>query len=262
MLGVMLIAMAAVSDQLARYLEANVGGDADFALAILRIIGINVVLSGDNAIVIALACRALPRAQRLIGVVLGAGAAALLRILFTLAVQQLLDVPWLKLAGGVVLLWVAVKLLLGNAHDEDTIQSGANVWEALKIVAIADVVMSLDNVLAIAAAAAGDMHLIVIGLAISIPLVVFGSTALMWLLAHVPFLAWVGAALLGWIAGELIVTEPIVEPHLVAFAAVVGLSKVALLRAIEAAFALLVVLVGWIILRARGARKAANEPAE
>jgi YjbE family integral membrane protein len=261
MLGVMLIAIAAVSDQLVRYLE-GVGADGDFALAILRIIGINIVLSGDNAVVIALACRTLPRAQRLIGVVLGAGAAALLRILFTLAVQQLLDVPWLKLAGGVVLLWVAVKLLLGKEADEDAIQSGANVWEALKIVAIADVVMSLDNVLAIAGAAAGDMHLIVIGLAISIPLVVFGSTALMWLLAHVPILAWAGAALLGWIAGELIVTEPVAQPHVVAFAALVGLSKVALLRGIEAAFALLVVLVGWIILKTRRPRNAASKPAE
>jgi YjbE family integral membrane protein len=262
MLGAMLVAIAAVSDQVLRYLHGDVGADSDFALAVLRIIGVNIVLSGDNAVVIALACRTLPPAQRLIGVVLGAGAAVLLRILFTLAVQQLLDLPWLKLAGGVVLLWVAVKLLLGDEADEDGIRSGANVWEALKIVAIADVVMSLDNVLAIVGAAAGDMHLIIIGLGISIPLVVFGATALMWLLAHLPILAWAGAALLGWIAGELIVTDPVAQPQVVALAALVGLSKVALMRGVEAAIAVLVVLIGWIIVTARRLRNAAKKPAE
>src|ERR1700680_352848 len=130
----MLVAFATASDQLAGYLEGLVGLDPAFALAILRIIGVNIVLSGDNAVVIALACRTLPRGQRLIGIILGAGAAAILRILFTLAVQQLLDLPWLKLAGGVTLLWVAVKVLLGEEAEED-VKSGANVWEALKIVA-------------------------------------------------------------------------------------------------------------------------------
>jgi YjbE family integral membrane protein len=259
----MLVAIDAVSDQVLRYLHGDVGADADFALAVLRIIGINIILSGDNAVVIALACRTLPRAQRLIGVVLGAGAAVLLRILFTLAVQQLLDLPWLKLAGGVVLLWVAVKLLLGDEADEDGIQSGANVWEALKIVAIADVVMSLDNVLAIAGAAAGDMQLIVVGLAISIPLVVFGSTALLWLLAHLPLLVWVGAGLLGWVAGELIATEPVAQPVMAGLAEQLGLAPTVLVRCVATAGAAGVVLLARAIAAAgQRRRSSAGDPAQ
>jgi YjbE family integral membrane protein len=259
----MLVATAAVSDQLLGYLEHHVGLDADFAIALLRIIGINVVLSGDNAVVIALACRTLPRGQRLIGVVLGAGAAALLRVVFTLGVQQLLHVPWLKLAGGVTLLWVAVKLLIKDGRREDDVRSGANVFEALKIVAIADVVMSLDNVLAIAGAAAGDMQLIIIGLAISIPLVVFGSTALLWLLAHLPILVWVGAGLLGWVAGELIATEPVAQPVMAALAEQLGLAPTILVRCVAAAGAAGVVLLARVIAAAgQRRRSSAGDPAQ
>ena len=149
----MLVAMAAWSDQFAQYLQTVIGIDADYALAILRIIGINIILSGDNAIVIALACRSLPPRQRVIGIILGAGAAVLLRIIFTVLLQQLFDLPWLKLVGGLILLWIAVKLLLGEEANEESVRSGSNVWEAVKIVAVADIVMSLDNVLAIAGAA-------------------------------------------------------------------------------------------------------------
>jgi predicted tellurium resistance membrane protein TerC len=177
-------------------------------------------------------------------------------------VQRLLDLAWLKLAGGLILVWVAVKLLLGEDSEEGGVKSGANVWEALKIVAIADVVMSLDNVLAIAGAAAGDTHLLIIGLGISIPLVIFGSTALMWLLARLPFLVWAGAALLGWVAGELIVGEPVLQPQIVALADGLGLSEAALAGGIKGALALLVVLLGWRIRKARRPRKAAEEPAE
>src|SRR5262249_20083337 len=127
----MLVATAAVSEQFARYLEGHIGVDAEYALSVLRLIGINVVLSGDNAVVIALACRTLRGGQRLLGIVLGAGAAVMLRIAFTLGVQQLLDLPWLKLVGGVTLLWIAVKLLLREGTAEDDIKSGANIWEAL-----------------------------------------------------------------------------------------------------------------------------------
>src|SRR5262249_8804824 len=160
----MLVAFAAWSDQFAQYLQTMIGVDAEYVVSILRIIGINIILSGDNAIVIALACRSLPPRQRLVGILLGAGAAVVLRILFTVIVQQLLDLPWLKLVGGLILLWIAVKLLLGDEASEDSVKSGANVWEAVKIVAVADIVMSLDNVLAIAAAAGGNMNLIIVGL--------------------------------------------------------------------------------------------------
>jgi len=256
------VAIAGVCDQLLRYFDAQLGPDADFAIGMLRIIGVNIVLSGDNAVVIALACRTLPRGHRLTGIALGAGAAAILRILFTLAVQQLLDVAWLRLVGGLTLVWVAVKLLLGEEAAEDDGKSGANIWEALKIVAVADVVMSLDNVLAIAAAAAGDTHLLIFGLAISIPLVIFGSTALMWLLQHLPILVWAGSALLGWVAGELMVTEPVVQPHVIGLADGLGVSTAAVERGAEAGVAVFVVLVGWILLKASRGRRDSKEPAE
>src|SRR5215813_6370505 len=229
----MLVALAAWSDQFAQYLETMLGVDADYALSILRIIGINIILSGDNAIVIALACRSLPPRQRVMGIILGAGAAVILRILFTVVVQQLFDVPWLKLVGGLILLWIAVKLLLGDEADEDSVRSGANVWEAVKIVAIADIVMSLDNVLAIAAAAGGHTGLIILGLVISIPLVVFGATLLTWLLDRVPILVWAGSALLGWVAGELIATEPIMQPYLQMAADSLGIAPKIVARGIE-----------------------------
>jgi YjbE family integral membrane protein len=295
----MLVAFAMWSDQFAHYLEGLLGVDPDYVLAVLRIIGINIVLSGDNAVVIALACRTLPRGQRLIGIILGAGAAVVLRIIFTLVVQQLFDLPWLKLVGGLILFWIAVKLLLGGEAEEGDVKSGANVWEALKIVAIADIIMSLDNVLAIAGAAGGNMQLIILGLAISIPLVVFGSTVLMWLLNHLPILVWAGSALLGWVAAELIVTEKVLQPAIEQLAISMAPSFSAFLDAIryqgmvdligglpllgptlqqllsspavtprsiarfvELFGAAIVVVVGWAIIKASRLREATKQPAE
>ena len=162
--------------------------------------------------VIALACRNLPRRERTWGILLGAGAAVVLRIIFTVIIQHLLGIPWLQLIGGLLLFWIAVKLLIADEPDDGSVASGSNLWEAVKIVAIADVVMSLDNVLAIAAAAMQtpaeqQIWLIVLGLLISIPLVIAGSTLIMSLLTRYPVLVWAGAALLGWIAGELLVTD-------------------------------------------------------
>jgi YjbE family integral membrane protein len=256
----MLVAVAAWSDQLAQYLQSTLNIDADMAVTILRIIGINIILSGDNAIVIALACRSLPPRQRVIGIILGAGAAVVLRIIFTVIVQQLLDVPWLKLVGGLVLLWIAVKLLLGDEASEDSVRSGTNVWEAVKIVAIADIVMSLDNVLAIAAAAGGHTGLIIMGLIISIPLVVFGATLLTWLLDRLPILVWAGSALLGWVAAELIATEPVLQPYMQSLAESLGVTLKAATRTIEVFGAVLVVAIGWFITRA-SARRTAKEGA-
>jgi YjbE family integral membrane protein len=257
----MLVALAAWSDQFAQYLQTVMGVDAELVVTVLRIIGINIILSGDNAVVIALACRSLPRRQRVVGIILGAGAAVLLRILFTLIVQQLFDLPWLKLAGGIILLWIAVKLLLGEEASEDSVRSGSSVWEAVKIVAVADIVMSLDNVLAIAAAAGGHTGLIILGLVISIPLVVFGATLLTWLLDRLPILVWAGSALLGWVAGELIATEPIMQPYLQSAADTLGFSLKAVALGIETSGAVLVVVVGWIISKAT-TRRTANEAAE
>ncbi len=257
----MLVAFAAWSDQLAQYIETVMGVDAELVVIVLRIIGINIILSGDNAVVIALACRSLPRRQRALGIILGAGAAVVLRILFTVIVQQLFDLPWLKLVGGLVLLWIAVKLLLGEESNEDSIRSGASVWEAVKIVAIADIVMSLDNVLAIAAAAGGHTGLIILGLVISIPLVVFGATLLTWLLDRLPILVWAGSALLGWVAGELIATEPILQPYMLAAAESLGVTTKILARGVEGSGAVLVVAIGWFVSRA-SARRTAREAAE
>jgi YjbE family integral membrane protein len=174
---------------------------------ILEIIWVNVVLSGDNAVVIALACRGLPQAQRRTGMVLGAGVAVLLRILFTIAVASLLSTPFLKIVGSLLLLWVAVKLV--NGEDEgDEIAASERLWHAVRTVAIADAVMSLDNVLAIAAVADGSTALMILGLAISIPLIVAGASLIMALLERLPILVWAGAALLGWIAGDMLISDP------------------------------------------------------
>jgi YjbE family integral membrane protein len=257
----MLIGLGVWGDQLVQFLETVLGIDSDIVITVLRIIGINIILSGDNAVVIALACRSLPRGQRVVGIVLGAGAAVILRILFTVVVQQLFDVPALKLVGGIILLWIAVKLLLGDEAGEDSVRSGSSIWEAVKIVALADIVMSLDNVLAIAAAARGHTGLIILGLVISIPLVVFGATLLTWLLDRFRILVWAGSALLGWVAGELIATEPLLHEYIRMAADLVDVAPHVIARIIETVGAILVVLAGLIVTRA-AARRTAREAAE
>jgi YjbE family integral membrane protein len=183
---------------------------AEWWTGLAKVIWIDILLAGDNAIVIAMACRALPPEQRRTGIMLGAGAAVGLRIFFALIVTYLLGIPYLKLIGGVLLFWIAYKLL--TQHDEvEEIEAKSNLWGAVRTIAIADLVMSLDNVIAIAGAAAGNNSLIIIGLLVSIPLVVGGATLLSSILERFPILVWAGAALLGWIAGELIVTDPAVK---------------------------------------------------
>ncbi len=228
------------------------GANAGTALAILKIIGINIVLSGDNAVVIALACRNLPPAQRRIGILLGAGAAVILRIIFTVLIAYILGVPWLKLVGGLLLFWIAIKLVMGEEADEDSVKAGNSLFEAVKIVAIADVVMSLDNVLAIAAAAKDDMTLIIIGLLISIPLVVFGATLILSLLNRFPILVWGGAALLGWVAGELIATEPGLKLYMDQIATYFGVTDKVVAKAFELIGAAIVILGGMML---RGGHK-------
>jgi YjbE family integral membrane protein len=220
-----------------------------YAVQVLKIIGIDIVLAGDNAVVIALACRTLPKHQRTLGILLGAGTAVLLRVVFTLAVQQLLDINFLKLIGGLLLIWIAVKLVIAEEHSENTVKSGASLWDAVRIIAIADMVMSLDNVLAIAAAAAGDPLLVILGLLISIPLVVGGATLITNLLVRYPILVWAGAALLGWVAGELIATEPLMREGMHQLAEVIGFSADGVTRAFEVIGALLVIGVGMAIKR-------------
>jgi len=185
-----------------------------FWVAVGKIIWINVLLSGDNALVIALACRGLAPRQRLWGMIFGAGAAVILRIIFTGIVASLMALPYLKLVGGLALLVIAAKLLVPEQEDEDSVHAAAHLWHAVQIVVVADIVMSLDNVIAVAAAANGSMPLLILGLAISVPLIVAGAALIMALLNRLPILVWAGAALLGWIAGDVIATDPAIDPRL------------------------------------------------
>jgi YjbE family integral membrane protein len=185
-----------------------------FWLAALQIMGINILLSGDNAVVIALAVRALPPKERFWGMVLGAGAAAVLLILFTGIVATLMQLPYLKLAGGLALFWVAVKLVTPQAHDaEDTPEAVEDLWRAVRVVVVANIVMSLDNVIAVAAAAKGNYFLLGLGLAVSIPVVIAGSALFLAIIERFPVVVWGGGALLGWIAGGLLPEDPAVAQY-------------------------------------------------
>ena len=178
------------------------------SLKIAEIVWINLLLSGDNAIVIAMACRALPEERRRVGIWAGAGAAIGLRIVFTLVVVQLMELPYVKLAGGLLLLWIAVKLVADDdAHAN--VATHATVWKAVRTIAVADAVMSLDNVLAIAAVAKGELALIVLGLLMSVPLIIFGSNLVLALMNRVPAFIWIGCALLGYVAAEILVSDPL-----------------------------------------------------
>ena len=204
----MLVVWGELVDQWMAFLNSNLGDYAPMGIQVLKIVWINILLSGDNAVVIALACRALPRRQRVWGIIFGAAAAVILRVVFTVGLQFVLEIPALRLVGGLLLLWIATKLLVQDEATEDSVASSDTLWGAVRTVAIADIVMSLDNVLAIAAAAKGHPWLIGFGLLVSIPLIVAGATLIMALLHKFPILIWAGAGLLGWIAGELLMEDP------------------------------------------------------
>ncbi len=229
---------------------ATMGDWAPLGGQVLKIVWINVLLSGDNAVVIAMACRSLLPRQRMVGIALGAGAAVVLRVFFTVVLQYVLEVPWLRLVGGFLLVYIAVKLLTQNEEaGEDSIKDSDNIWGAVKTVAIADMVMSLDNVLAIAGAAKGQPWLIAFGLVVSIPLIVAGATFIMALLTRFPALVWAGAALLGWIAGDLIMEDPISHPFLVGLGAPYDLAPEAIELMLQMIGALSVLAIGWFMLK-------------
>src|SRR5882757_1535123 len=239
-----------------------------FWIAVLQIIFVNIILSGDNAVVIAMACLTLPPRQRLWGMILGAGVAVLLRVVFTLVIAQAMTYPYLKLVGGALLFYVAIKLVTEDADgDDEGVEGAQTLWRAVRIVAIADIVMSLDNVIAIAAAAESaaalvdpahastvKASLIIFGLATSVPLIVAGSAILMALLERFPILVWAGGALLGWVAGDIMIKDealnqwfnPAVVASLHYWAAAAG--------------ALFVVGVGYLMRSRRAAAK--RQPAE
>ena len=178
--------------------------------ALLKIIGVNIVLSGDNAVVIALAARSLPQKQQKQAIFWGSGAAIVMRILLTLFAAALLALPWLKLIGSALLLWIGVKLLVPEDEGAD-VASSDNLLVAIRTILIADLVMSLDNVIAVAAAAGGHWGLMIVGLAISIPIVIFGATLLVHLMERFPIIITIGAALIGWVAGEMAWEDKAIE---------------------------------------------------
>src|SRR5580704_11974305 len=180
--------------------SVNDMGRAAFWAAVLQIVFINILLSGDNAVVIAMACRDLPQRQRFWGLVIGAGAAVLLRLVFTGVVGQLMLLPYLKLIGGVALVYVAAKLVVPERADGNKVEAVAQLWRAVRIVVVADIVMSLDNVIAVAA----------------IPIIIAGAALIMVMLDRFPIFIWAGAALLGWVAGDVMATDPAIFGYVAA----------------------------------------------
>lgn len=225
-----------------------------FWLALGQIVWINIILSGDNAVVIALAARSLPPKQQKMAIAWGSGAAVVLRIVLTFIAAYLLKLPYLQIIGGLLLLWIGYQLISeegGEGEGDGHAKEGGNLMVAVRTILIADLVMSLDNVIAVALAAKGDFTLLVIGLAISIPLVVFGSTLMIKLMERFPVIVTLGAALIGWVAGDAI-------SHDVAIKAYFEDNNV-LTYGLKIGCAVLVVVVGkWLASRAHKKHKAAQ----
>ncbi len=219
----------------------------DFFAAFMSIVLIDLILAGDNAVVIAAAVRTLPRKQRQKGILLGAGAAVVLRVVLTYFAAQLLQMSYVKLIGGLFILWIAVKLFVDSAPEEEVRQSATSILQALWVIVVADLTMSVDNVLAVAGASKGNLFLLLFGLGLSIPFVVLTSSLLSLLMDKYPFIIYVGAGVLGKVGGEMIFTDPAVlewiripEP---------------LLYGLEALFAVGVIAVGKLWVRWRSDKK-------
>jgi YjbE family integral membrane protein len=224
--------------------------DAAFWVALGKIIWVNILLSGDNAVVIALAARSLPEHQRQKAVFMGSAAAILMRVVLTLFAVELLHFPYLKAVGAVLLFWIGVQLLLPEDETADGVKSSGNLFAAIRTILIADLVMSLDNVIAVAAAAqsgppASRTLLLVLGLGLSIPLIIFGSQVLMKVMERAPIIITLGAALLGFVAGEMLVHDAALEPF---FQGLGGATT----TVVEVAGAVGVVLVGQWLARRKG----------
>ncbi len=220
---------------------------AAFWLGLVQIGYLNLLLSGDNALVIALAVRPLPRRERVLGQVWGAAGAVLLRLLFLGVVMYLLEVPLLKLIGGVLLVWIAVKLVQAETGVESELKRGASMWEAIWIIIVADVTMSLDNVLAVAAAARGDFVLIVFGIGLSLPIVVWGAGWLARLMNRYTWIVWLGGGILGKVAGQMILEDRLVRrwplAHGVEYDLPGGLAVN--LHPLPLALAVVIMAIGW-----------------
>ncbi len=211
-------------------------GTPQFWVAAVEIILINIVLSGDNAVVIALACRDLPPKQKKLGIFWGIFGAVILRVVLTYFAVGLLQLPWLKVIGGVLLFWIGIKLLVPEADDGSEVAASEHLMGAIRTVIVADLVMSLDNVIGVAAAAKGSLVLLVFGLAVSIPLIVLASQLIMKLMERYPIVVTLGAGLLGFVAGEMIVEDQLlhawVEPYMPGLATISGIAGAACVVAI------------------------------
>jgi YjbE family integral membrane protein len=184
--------------------------DWEFISGLISVILVNIILSGDNAVVIAMAVRSLPRADRKRGIIIGAAGAVIIRIIFTFFVSSMLRAPYLKFAGGALILWLAIKLFVDLTPEEDHDREAGTIWQALKIIVVADITMSLDNMLGVGAAARGDAFLLVFGLATSIPVLIFASNFLSVLMDKYPIILYIGAALLGKVGAEMMITDSII----------------------------------------------------
>lgn len=184
----------------------------EFVAALLSIVLIDLILAGDNAVIIAMAVRSLPRKQRQKGILIGAGAAVLLRVVLTFFAAQLLQTPYLKFVGGLFILWIAVKLFIEGAPGEEVHREASTIWQAMWVIVVADITMSVDNVLAVAGASKGNLFLLIFGLGLSIPFVVFTSSLLSMMMDKYPYIIYIGAAVLGKVGAEMIITDPIIVP--------------------------------------------------
>lgn len=230
-------------------------GSGAFWVALGQILMTNILLSGDNAIVIALAARALPPEQQKKAIFIGSGAAIVMRVVLTLVAAQLLLLPWLKLIGALLLLYIGVSLLLPEEEaDESSFEAKSSMAAAIRTILIADLVMSLDNVIAVAAAAKGDVFLLILGLLISIPLVVWGSTLLLRLIERFPVIVWFGAGLLGFIAGEIGLADPAIVDWTAAQANSLAMTADRLQQLAGVIGAALVLLVGKIMIARKSAK--------
>ena len=185
--------------------------DLNFLSALFSIVIIDLILAGDNAVVIAMAVRSLPSEQRKKGILFGAGAAVLLRVMATFFVAQLLQINYLKIVGGLLILWIAVKLFVEGTPEDSIQREATTIGQAVKLIVIADITMSIDNMLAVGGASHGNLFLLLFGLGLSIPLVVFTSNLLSMLMDKYPVIIYIGAAILGKVGGEMIITDPFTE---------------------------------------------------
>ena len=183
----------------------------DFVLGFLSIVVIDLILAGDNAVVIAMAVRTLPREERKKGIIFGAGAAVMLRVVLTFFAAQLLQVQFVKFVGGLLIIWIGIKLFIEGVPDEEVQREAKTFWQAIWVIVVADITMSVDNVLAVAGASGGNLFLLIFGLGLSIPLVVFTSNLLSMLMDKYPIIIYIGAAILGRVGGEMMITDPFIK---------------------------------------------------